>query len=237
MGFVFIALTAVANCLIRSRLPPKAGGSVWPDFRIFRNFDFAMTTAAVYFMEWGLFIPIAFISSWALETRAGSSGFAFDLLSILNAGSFFGRWLPGFLADKTGRFNTMIGSMVLCLIFLLGVWLPGSLPGSRATGSVPLAAIFALGFGFASGSNISLTPVCIGQLCKTEEYGRYYATCYTIVSVGCLTGVPIAGALLGVESGNYGGLIAFNAVCYVIGLVCYLVVRVNKVGWALRAVC
>ena len=231
-----MGLLAVANCLIRSRLPPKSGGSVWPDFRIFRNFNFAMTTAAVYFMEWGLFIPIAYISSWALETGAGSQALAFQLLAILNAGSFFGRWLPGYIADRTGRFNTMIGSMILCLFCLLALWLPGSLPGKGAIGSVPLAIVFALGFGFASGSNISLTPVCIGQLCKTEEYGRYYATCYTVVSLGCLTGVPIAGALLKIESGNYGGLIAFNAACYAAGLACFAVVRVNNLGWRLTAV-
>ena len=34
------------------------------------------------------------------------------------------------------------------------------------------------------GSNISLTPVCVGQLCDTEVFGRWYATCYTIVSIG-----------------------------------------------------
>ena len=236
MGFVFIALVLVANCLIRSRLPPKVGGSVWPDFCIFRNFDFAMTTAGVYFMEWGLFIPIAFIPSWALQTHAGSPEFAFQLLGILNVGSFFGRWLPGFIADKAGRFNTMIGSMILCLLFILALWLPGSLAGSGGMGNVPLATIFALGFGLGSGSNISLAPVCIGQLCKTEEYGRYYATCYTIVSMGCLTGVPIAGALLRIGGGKFGGLIAFNAACYAAGLACYVVVRVHKVGWKLMAV-
>jgi hypothetical protein len=47
-----------------------------------------------------------------------------------------------------------------------------------------LLVIYALLFGFSSGSNISLTPVCVGQLCKTENYGRYYATAYTIVSFG-----------------------------------------------------
>ena len=29
------------------------------------------------------------------------------LVSILNAASFFGRTMPGYIADKVGRFNTM----------------------------------------------------------------------------------------------------------------------------------
>lgn len=75
--------------------------------------------------------------------------------------------------------------------------------------------VFVVVFGFASGSNISLTPVCVGQLCETRDYGQYYATCYTIVSVGCLTGVPIAGEIIERDGGQYWGLIVFTGCCYV----------------------
>ena len=137
---------------------------------------FALTTAGVFCLEWGLFIPVTFISSYALANGIDPA-FSFQLLAILNVGSFFGRWGPGFIADRMGRFNTMIITIVLCIIFGLAVWLP-------AKGNVAALVIFALGFGFASGSNISLTPVCVGQLCDTEEYGKYYATAYSVVSFG-----------------------------------------------------
>lgn len=29
---------------------------------------------------------------------------------------------------------------------------------------------------------MSLTPVCVGQICKTEEFGRWFGTCYSLVS-------------------------------------------------------
>ena len=176
MAFIFLFLCIVANLLIRSRLPPKKGGSVWPDFRIFKDSVFALTTAGVFFLEWGLFIPLTFMSSYALD-HGIDPAFSFQLLAILSVGSFFGRWGPGFIADKAGRFNTMIITITLCIIFGLGVWLP-------ANGNLAALVIFALGFGFASGSNISLTPVCVGQLCDTEEYGKYYATAYSVVSFG-----------------------------------------------------
>ena len=241
MGFVDIFLVAVANVLVRSRLSPKPGGSVWPDFRIFRQLNFALTTAGVFFMEWGLFIPLTYISSWVLDTHVADQAFAFQLLAILNAASFFGRWLPGYAADVAGRFNTMVVTMLLCLLALLAFFAPatfvvvpapaGEEDAANAKVKVPLAVLFAIFFGFASGSNISLTPVCVGQLCAVEEYGRYYATCYTLVSIGCLTGIPIAGEILSRCGGDYGGLIAFTVACYAVGTVCFVAVRVRRDGW------
>lgn len=182
MSLIFIVLLIPANLLIRSRLPPLPGTRVLPDFTIFRDPTFALTTAGVFFIEWGLFVPLAYISSYALAHRVNSA-FAYQLLAVVNAGSFFGRWLPGYVADRLGRFNTMILTVLLCLLTTLALWLP-------AGDSVPLMCVYAVLFGFASGSNISLTPVCVGQLCRTESYGRYYATCYTVVSFGYVQ-VPI----------------------------------------------
>lgn len=43
---------------------------------------------------------------------------------------------------------------------------------------------FAALLGFGTGSILSLTPVCIGQICKTEEFGQYFGTCYLFASFG-----------------------------------------------------
>ncbi|KAI9803556.1 MAG: hypothetical protein M1825_001899 [Sarcosagium campestre] len=228
IGFIFIGLFAVANMLIRSRLVPERRASAMPDFSIFRSAVFSLTTAGVFLTEWGLFIPLSFISSYALA-HGVDSAFSYQLLAILNAGSFFGRWAPGWLADRFGRFNLMIATVALCLVSTFGLWLP-------AGDSVALLVVYAVVFGFASGSNISLTPPCVGQLCKTVEYGRYYATLYTLVSFGTLTGLPIAGALITTENGSYKGLIIFTGACYAGGLVMFLAARILAVGWRFSAI-
>lgn len=172
-------LTLGAGCiLIRSRLPSKPASkeNILPDIRIFRDPIFMLTTAGVFLIEWGLFVPITYISSYALA-QGYSTSFSYQILAILNAGSILGRWLPGYIADFIGRFNTMILAILGCLVSCACFWLP-------AGDHKALLIIYALAFGFFSGSNISLTPVCVGQLCKTENYGRYYATMYTIVSFG-----------------------------------------------------
>jgi len=105
----------------------------------------------------------------------------------------------------------------------MDIWLP---LGHTA----PCLIIFAFLFRLASGSNISLTLVCIWQLCSVEQYGRHYSTCFSIVSLGCLTGVPLEGIILDADGGRYRGLILFVGACYTGGLVAFLAVRMMTTG-------
>ncbi|OBT47390.1 hypothetical protein VE00_02115 [Pseudogymnoascus sp. WSF 3629] len=228
LGFLSIFLLSIGCVLVRGRLPPEHNSSAKPDLGIFRDGVFALTVAAVYLLEWALFVPLTYISSYALHAGF-TEAFSYQCLIILNIGSVFGRWLPGFYADKIGAFNTMIITTILSVVMVLGVWLP-------AGTTMPGLIIFCLFFGFASGSNIGLTSVCIGKLCRTENLGRYFATCYTIVSIGCLTGIPIAGEIVKANHGEYWGLMTFTGVCYAGGLAAFIVVRIIKVGWDVKAV-
>lgn len=233
MGFVFVFLVILANLLIRSRLPGKriSRSNILPDFRIFRDKTFLIMTIAMFMIEWGLFMGLSYTTAFALAVGIRPT-LAYQLISILNAGSFFGRWAPGLLADKIGRFNTMILMISLCMATTLGLWLPAALT-SRSPSTEGLLIAFALLFGFASGSNITLGPVCAGQLCKTENYGKYFATCYTVVGVGTLVGIPIGGEILARAGGDYVGLIAFGGGCYAVGLIFFIWAGVRAVGWGL----
>ena len=95
---------------------------------------------------------------------------------------------------------------------------------------------FAIIFGFVSGSNLSLSPVCVGQLCKTEHYGRYFATCWMFVSFGTLTALPIAGAILTACGGDFSGLVIFAGLSYTAAAGCLIAARVLKVGWKIKMV-
>jgi MFS family permease len=236
MGFILGFICLIAILLVRSRLPPRAGSSILPNFKIFKDPAFALVTSGIFFMEFALFIPVSYLASFAIETQmVNAERFGYQLLAIMNTGSTFGRWLPGVFADKIGRYNSMILMLGLCCLTTLSFWLPGSLlpieDGTAHPAVKPLVIVYALIFGFASGSNISLTPVCVGQLCDTEEYGRYYATCYTVVSFGTLTGIPIAGALISACGGSYYGVVLFTGLSYVISFASILAARVVKAGW------
>lgn len=146
---------------------------------------------------------------------------------MLNVGSVLGRCIPGYFADRYGRFNIAILAIIVSIISVIDVWLPS---GTTSIGLVS----FPLLFGLSSSSSISLTPVCVGQLCPVEHYGRYYSTCFSIVSLGCLTGVPLAGIILDAGGGSYRGLILFVGGCYAGALVAFLGVRLMATDWKVK---
>lgn len=102
------------------------------------SFDLVSTGCFVFFL--GMFLPFNYIILEAVHYGM-SPNLAQYLPSILNAASIFGRTVPGYYADKIGRFNMMIvmsfftGKSSECRhrslhsrvvgIILLALWLPG----------------------------------------------------------------------------------------------------------------
>jgi MFS family permease len=83
--------------------------------------------------------------------------------------------MSGYVSDRIGRFNTMILTLFWSLIVTFALWLP-------VGNHIVLFYTFAPLFGFGSGSIISMAPVCVGQLCKADEYGQFYGTSYSVVA-------------------------------------------------------
>ncbi|PHH91077.1 hypothetical protein CDD83_1773 [Cordyceps sp. RAO-2017] len=223
LALVCLVCGMVGILLVRSRLPPAANATAHPDFRILRQVPFALTTVAIFLLEFSLFIPLTFISTYALQ-RGFDQAFAFHLLPIMNAGSVVGRALPGYYADVVGPFNTCLFSVLLSLAACLCVWLP---LGHTAAGII----VFSVLFGFGSGTSIAIAPVCIGRMCKTQNYGRYYATTYTVVSIACLLGVPVGGSIVQASGGSYTPLIILTGAVYVGSAVCMVMAKAWHLGW------
>ncbi|KAK4171780.1 major facilitator superfamily domain-containing protein [Triangularia setosa] len=224
LALIMLGLAIPANLFIKTRLPPAKGEkvqSVWPDFSVFKDARFACAALGVFFMEWGLFVPLTYIVSYAVDHGQDATD-SYLLLSYLNAGSVLGRVLPGILADKIGRFNVIIITIAICLITGLALWLP-------AGHSNPILIAYAVLFGFGSGSNIGLVPVCLGQLCDHRKFGRLFSTAMMVASFGTLSSVPIGGALL--SGSGWTAVILFSSISYAVALAFYMATRVLAVGW------
>jgi len=204
------------------------------DLTALKDPRFTLTTLGIFLIEWGVFVPLTYIVSNAIAIGI-STTLSFQILAFLNVGSLFGRWLPGILSDKIGRFNMMIITMIFCLVMVLGLWLPAQYV-SGIVGKKAIMILFALLYGFGSGTGISLSPVCVGQICETKDYGKRYGTCYFFVSFGTLTGIPVAGEVLAADNGSYVGLILFSAGAYIAAVAVFMIVRVMSVGPGLRKV-
>ncbi|KAI0966062.1 major facilitator superfamily domain-containing protein [Xylaria arbuscula] len=251
LGFILLVLCSISIAFCESRVQPRNGPhTTWrdtlPDLRIFLDGTGAMsmTTAALFLVDLAYLVPMTYIPSYYLDrqglpadkTLSGDAAFAYQLLAITNGSSCIGRYVAGAVADRLGRYNTLVVSLFLCLASVAGFWLPDALaPNSD---SIALIVFFTILFGFVSGSNVSLTPICLGQLCQIQDYGKYYATCYTFCSLGCLISIPIAGSLLGATGAmgkqRYWGAIVYTAGSYLAALFCIIWVRLRVQRWDWR---
>jgi len=175
LGLISVFLLLNGILILKPRFYDKGPKKI-VDVAAFKDPMFALTTLGVFILEIALFIPVSYITSYAIANGIKQS-LAYQLLAILNVGSLLGRWLPGLLSDRIGRFNTMLITTAFCFIVTLGLWLP-------AKGNLGAIIAYVLLFGFGSGTGISLTPVCVSQICRIEDFGKRYGTCYFVVSFG-----------------------------------------------------
>ncbi|KAL2060201.1 hypothetical protein VTL71DRAFT_9596 [Oculimacula yallundae] len=222
-----IALVSAVSCstgvlLTSTRIPPSASRKALFDTRGFNDGCFSLTIAAIFLIDLAVVLPPAYLPAYALD-HGYSTTFAYQILVFLNAATVLGRGLPGIIADRMGRFNVMIISSIgsTAAIFLL--WLLSS------SDTATLIA-FTVVFGLFSGTAYSLTPVCVAQLCRTEDYATRYGTAYGIVSFATLIGNPIAGAILG-KGKNYRALIVFCGGVYAASTVLFVLARAKGGGW------
>jgi MFS family permease len=210
LGFMFTVCLIAGNILMKARIPPTTASkkkaiislSIYGDLRL------SLFTLSLFGLEVVLFGALGIIPTYTTVSTNFPAETSFYLISVLNGASCFGRLLPGYVADKIGRFNTLFIMIIFTLVFMLALWLP------LGTTSLPALYCFAAIFGFGTGSWTALTPACVGQLCRAEEFGRYYGTVYFIASLATLICIPISGEL--VETVGPQPMVAFF--CAVVGL-------------------
>lgn len=225
LGFLFIGCLVVGNIFIKARLKPLVGTKKKSiiSLAIFGDLRFSLLTISVFGFEVVLFGALGLFPTYATFNSSYPSDTGFYLLAVMNGVSCLGRFFPGFVADRFGRFNVLLIMILFTLILMLAIWLP--------FGATSLSALytFAALFGFGTGSWMALTPACIGQLCKAEEFGRYYGTLYFVASLATLICIPVGGELLGVIGAD--ALVGFF--CAILGLssISFAMSRWACLGW------
>ena len=107
-AFLVLFMLAIANVTVTSRMPPSPTPLDLMEFVVpFKELPFDLTCLGSFLFFLGMFLPINYIIVEA-QHFGMSDGLAQYLVPILNAASLFGRTIPGFLADKIGRFNMMV---------------------------------------------------------------------------------------------------------------------------------
>ncbi|KAI1185528.1 putative MFS monocarboxylate transporter [Nemania serpens] len=189
-----------------------------PVIVLFRNTTFVLLCLGLGLVYFGLFTPFFYISTYAVDKGASSST-AFYLISAINAASFFGRVIPGHLADQYGHFNLCTLS-VLASGIIAFTW--------TAAQNLPGMIVWSIAYGFTSGSVISLQGACAGKLSKREQQGTALGFVMGSVSVTALVGTPISGQIL--LRGGYLGLGIWTGATLLVGGVVLAAARLKLDG-------
>lgn len=222
IAFMALGCYVAGIALVKERLPRDNALRATIDFRAFKSPRLCFLAIGLFSLEFLIFGCAAL-----LPIYCRFSGFSEDVqfysLTTLNSMCFVGRIIPGLVADLFGRFNTLLSLVTVTLVVMSAVWLPF---GSRDEAT--LYAVAAL-FGLGSGGWVSLAPVCAGQLCRTEDYGRYYGAIYGVGAFGVLITVPVGGELL--QTTTPQALIGFYSAVLLLGFICLVMARWALLDW------
>ncbi|KKY26214.1 putative monocarboxylate permease-like protein [Diplodia seriata] len=202
-GFIALGMLIWPSMAIRARLPPRNNSLIL--LSAFRRPVYLVTVAATFLLFLGFFTPLYFLPSYATAHTDLSAPLSTYLVAILNGASFFGRVVPGVLADKLGRFNTLAFAGISSGILTL-CW-------TRST-TAPTIIAFAALYGFCSGAIVSGFTVALAFCADSpKNIGTYMGMGMAVASVAMLIGPPVNGAFLA----RYGG---FEEMAIFSGLVC-----------------
>jgi MFS family permease len=207
MGFIILALLAPSCLFIKARLPPRRTSFFLP--RAFKEPAYSTLVACCFFLMMGLFPPMFFLPSYAIDQGMGSD-LAFYLVAILNSASFPGRIIPGLLADRFGRLNMLFfaglstGILSLC-------W--------QACHSNAAILVYTALFGFCSGAIISGQVVALTIVPQDpRNIGTYLGMGMGVAAFATLVGPPASGAMVS-HYHSYTAVSTFSGVVSLVGAI------------------
>ncbi|KAI1842468.1 hypothetical protein JX265_013725 [Neoarthrinium moseri] len=171
LAFLIMGVT-IGGVLCMQQLPsqplaPQRRKRVTLNFGALTSGTFTFVTIGLSALEFAIFGVFSLLPTYAIAANF-SADTGFLLVAIANATSTAGRVLPGLAGDHFGHFNVLLCMILFTATFTAAILVP--------YGASSLSALYAFAalWGFGSGSFISLTPVCMGKTCETDDYGRYF---------------------------------------------------------------
>lgn len=228
-AFLILGLLVFANVTVKNRLPPAPkSGSITVLFLPFKDKLWIVSTIGAFFFSFGLFPVYNFLVTEAVSSDMDQS-LAIYCLVVLNALSLPGRVLPNALADRIGRYNTMILMSLLASLCVLVIWLPG-----RNSDAGIIA--FSAAFGFSSGAYVSLAPALMLQISERKVAGLNIGMMYAMASFAALVGSPLGGSIIDSWGGRYQGIMMFCGFMEMVGVLFFLLARWMQAGLAIKKV-
>lgn len=163
--------------------------------QIIRRFEFYLLWLA--FLA-GAGAGLMVIGSVAGMAKKSLGEYAFWVVVTVAVGNALGRIVAGWLSDRMGRRNTLIGMLVFQAALMFGA-IP--LVGADHTAPV-LLVLLATGIGFNYGTNLALFPSFAKDLWGLRHFGTNYGVLFSAWGVGGFFMVRLSQTLVA-RSGSY----------------------------------
>jgi hypothetical protein len=182
IAFVMLGTLLVALVILgRHKQPKSAKRRTFKTlfaFSALKEPRFLAFTISLFFIFLGFYIPLFYIPLYAHYSLRMSDDLAYNLVAIVNAGSFFGRVLPFLVEGLPPVYNLTFWTAASAL--LLFCWI--------AIRNVAGFIVWTVLYGFASGVIISASPSVVAH--KT--------LCPDLAQIGSRLGLSWAFAALGI---------------------------------------
>ncbi|EJF64705.1 monocarboxylate transporter [Dichomitus squalens] len=152
---------------------------------------FVLQCIGAFLQAAGYNIPIYYLTTYSVSILSYTSGTSSTLLAICNGVNSLSRVGMGILADRVGRQNTMVLSIILTAVSVFALWYDSD--RSRFTAFVVL-------YGILSGGYNALLPSTISELYGVQNYSSVNGVLQLVRGLGVMFGAPIAGVILGSHS-------------------------------------
>lgn len=223
LGFISLGTLLIPLLVMKVRLRPSAKRPL-VDWSALKEPPFLYFCAANFFGFMGLYTPFYYLPTYSVAKAGLTAEFSVYTIPIANALSTFGRIFPNYLADKTGPINMMAPCAIISGL-LSFCWIRMSTEGS--------VIVFALLYGFFTGSFVSLPPTCVITLSPhLGIVGTRMGMLFAFSALGLLVGTPVAGAILG-DAASFVGIQAFCGALMLLSGALLAMSRISKVGVSL----
>jgi len=167
------------------------------------------------------------VGAYARNIIGVSQADSINLLLIMNGVGLFGRLLPNHAADCWfGPLNTLIP-----FAFISGLLLYCWAAVRSRGGLIAFSVIYGL---FAAGIQ-SLFPATLSSLTTDlKKMGVRMGMAFSVVSFACLTGPPLAGALVQKDNGGYLYAQMFAGTSLMCGCFTLVCARIARTGFNLK---
>ena len=209
-------LLVVLIILVQHKTPKPSQPRRLIDPSAFKEAPFLLLSLALFFVFISFYVPLFYIPSYAMFKLHTSDDFAFYLLAIANAGSFFGRTTPYLLSKYVGPIE-IFTFWAFAAVVLLFAWI--------GIQNVPGFVVFSALWGYISGVLVTAPIAVVAHPVISPSLsviGLRLGMCWSMAAVGILVGSPIAGALVDLSTASFLNAQAFAAAMMAVGLLCVI---------------